>query len=214
MKKKETKESMGSDSSGSFESSLSNKPLKKTIKQQEIDEVTDASSSGSYDAPFGNGSKNPLKIGGVDSIKKSRAVVDKNFPKFGGPDAVFVKVKEHCKKFPYCNQGDMNALELYEIEGIKEAIDESAKKYNLPIKEVENIILNEIQKQIKESLPKGMLDDGNIKALRSWSNVTETHTYQISTEEPLNFVIDRESDFLKLKQIFYRYDINFTATEQ
>ena len=28
------------------------------------------------------------------------------------PDAKYVKVKDKCKKFPYCNQGDINALEL------------------------------------------------------------------------------------------------------
>ena len=30
------------------------------------------------------------------------------------PGAQFVKVKDKCKKFPYCNQGDMSALELWE----------------------------------------------------------------------------------------------------
>ena len=72
-------------------------------------------------------------------MKNSRAVTDKNFPKWGGPDSVFIKVKEKCKKFPYCNQGDINA-----IEPLKEAIEYSAKKYKIPVSEVEKMVLNKI----------------------------------------------------------------------
>jgi hypothetical protein len=54
---------------------------------------------------------------------------------------VFIKVKEKCKKFPYCNQGDINAIEI-----VKEAIDETSKNLGIPRSEVENIVLNEINK--------------------------------------------------------------------
>jgi hypothetical protein len=118
-------------------------------QQEEMGEATDASSSGGYDVPlFGStpkGRKNPLKISGPDSIYKGRAVKDKNFPKWGGPDSVFVKIKDKCKKYPYCNQGDINALEIIkeDIE-LQEAITETSIKYGIPYKEMEKIVLNQI----------------------------------------------------------------------
>jgi hypothetical protein len=155
------KESMGAGSSGSFEGPVfSDVVLKKDIykfhnsnlkeQQEEVKEVTDGSSSGGYDVPlFGSskGRKNPLKIDGPDSIYKGRAVTDKKFPKWGGPDAVFVKIKDKCKKFPYCNQGDINALEIIkEDEEIQKAIMESSKKYGIPYHQMEKIVSNEINK--------------------------------------------------------------------
>ena len=160
--KTETKESMGAGSSGSFEGPVfSDIVLKKDIhkfhnsnlkeQQEEMGEATDASSSGGYDVPlFGSspkGRRNPLKIDGPDSIYKGRAVKDKKFPKWGGPGGVFVKIKEKCKKFPYCNQGDTGALEfIKEDEEIVQAITETSKKYGIPYKEMEKIVLNEINK--------------------------------------------------------------------
>ena len=155
-RKKETKESMGADSAGAFEGPAFGGVIKKkdlykpnnfkkynVNEEEEVVEVTDSSSSGAYDAPFGDGGKNPLKINGEKSIKNSRAVKDKNFPKWGGPDAVFIKIKEKCKKFPYCNQGDINAIELLEIG---DEIKEVSEKYGIPYKEMEKIVLNEINK--------------------------------------------------------------------
>lgn len=158
-KKEEVKE-MGADSAGSFEGPLFGKsdvikrPISKipnmNIKEEsELKEVT-AGDAGQYDVPlFGTspkGRRNPLKIDGPKSIYKGRAVKDKNFPKWGGPDSVFVKVKEKCKKFPYCNQGNTGALEfIHEDEELQEAIKQVSKKYGIPHQEVENIVLNEIK---------------------------------------------------------------------
>lgn len=140
-------------SSGSVDGSLSQTILKKDMykkkqeepKEGEFTEATDSSSSGAFDVPaFGKttkgGRRDPLKIDGVKSIAQSRAVKDKNFPKWGGPDSVFIKIKDKCKKFPYCNQGDIRA-----IEPLREAIDGAAKKYGLSNTEVEKMILNEIK---------------------------------------------------------------------
>jgi len=160
--KKENKESTDASSSGAFSAPLGakNKGLGKVIKkpisglknskkynvEQDMDEATDASSSGAYDAPFGSGGSSPLKIAGPSSIKNSRAVKDKNFPKWGGPGGVYVAVKEKCKKFPYCNQGDTNSLDfISEVEGLKDAINEVAKKHGFSAKEVEKLVLNEIK---------------------------------------------------------------------
>jgi hypothetical protein len=112
--------------------------------EQEMGEATTSASSGQYTVPaWGTspkGRKDPLAIDGPKSIGKSRAVKDKNWPKFGGPGGVYVQVKEKCKKFPYCNQGDINA-----IQPLKEAIEAVAIKRGIPVKEIENLVLNEIK---------------------------------------------------------------------
>jgi len=159
-KEKEEVKEMGADSAGSFEGPLFGKsdvikrPISKIpnmdIKEEaELKEVT-AGDAGQYDVPlFGKspkGRRNPLKIDGPKSIYKGRAVTDKNFPKWGGPDSVFVKIKEKCKKFPYCNQGDTGALEfIHEDEELQEVIKQVSKKYGISHQEVENIVLNEIK---------------------------------------------------------------------
>jgi len=161
-KKKDEVKETGADSSGSYsgpafggDSDVIKRPISKIpnfeTKEGVFKEVADASSSGAFDVPaFGKstsgGRRDPLKIDGPDSIYKGRAVTDKNFPKWGGPDSVFVKVKEKCKKFPYCNQGNTGAIEfISEDQEIQQIISEISKTYGLPRKQVENIVLNEIK---------------------------------------------------------------------
>jgi Fe-S cluster assembly scaffold protein SufB len=114
------------------------------LHNTDLKEVFGGTDAGQYDVPtFGKtpkGRKNPLKIDGEKSVKSSRAVKDKKFPKWGGPGGVFIKIKDKCKKFPYCNQGDINSIEM-----LKETIEETSKKYGIPKKEIENIVLNEIK---------------------------------------------------------------------
>lgn len=133
-------EMTGAASSGAFSAPMS-------YTKKEIQEVMDSgvSAAASYDVPlFGvtakGGRRNPLKIDGPDSIAKSRAVTDPKFPRFGGPGGIYIKIKDKCKKFPYCNQGDINAIEI-----LKETIEESAKKHGLPIDVVEKIVLKGIK---------------------------------------------------------------------
>lgn len=162
LKKIETKEATDASSSGSFEPALSGDFLtKKQIykihnsklneSEQEVEEALDASSSGGYDVPlFGKtpkGNRNPLKIDGPNSIYKGRAVKDKKFPKYGGPKGIYVKVKEKCKKFPYCNQGNTGALEfIKEDKELVLIIKQVSEELGIPYKEVEKLVLNEINK--------------------------------------------------------------------
>ena len=143
-KKVETKEMTGAASAGAYST-----PLFTTTKKK-LKEAMEASSSGQFDVPaFGTstkGRKNPLKIDGPESIYKGRAVKDKKFPKWGGPKSVFVKVKDKCKKYPYCNEGP-GAIEIFnEMSELKEAVEETSKKYGIPYQEVQKIVLNEINK--------------------------------------------------------------------
>jgi len=153
LKKVETKESMGADSAGAFEPAFNTPIVKRKINkihnlESDLDEATDASSSGQYDVSFSAGRSNPLKINGPDSVKTSRAVKDKNFPKYGGPGGVFVKVKEKCKKYPYCNQGDIRSLEFFEEDGLVESAKNVSNKTGIPYGIIEKLILNEINEYL------------------------------------------------------------------
>lgn len=163
-KKEEAKEETMTGSSGSFEAPLFSdiKIVKRPItkihnanlseSEEDIDEAMDSSSSGQFDVPaFGKttkgGRRDPLKIDGPKSVYKGRAVTDKKFPKWGGPGGLFVKIKDKCKKFPYCNQGNTGALEfIKEDSTIKDAITEVSKKYGIPYGEIEKIVINDISK--------------------------------------------------------------------
>ena len=161
----EATEQTMSSSSGSYEAPLFSKPIKRTIKtipnsKQDIDENIE--SSGEYDvAAFaGKGrSKNPLKIDGEKSITQSSAVTGR-IPKLV-KGSTYVKINEKCKKFPYCDQGDPNAvqklneiisnqsafLEFYNPNAnlkLNRAIDKTSKKLGIPREIVEKLVLTEI----------------------------------------------------------------------
>ncbi len=104
--KDEAKESTGSGSSGSFNggpifSLFSNeaKYNKKKIKSNKIEanEVTGSDSSGSYETTF-------FLAKNLKNWKPSKNTQI--------PNGRFVKVKNKCKKFPYCNQGDINSITI------------------------------------------------------------------------------------------------------
>ena len=76
------------------------------LKKVEATEATGASSAGQYSSPsFLAKSMSPKKWRG-----KSKTQI---------PGGKFVEVKKKCKTFPYCNQGDINALNLSESKTMK-----------------------------------------------------------------------------------------------
>jgi len=54
-----------------------------------------------------------------------------------------VGFKKKCKKFPYCNQGDIKALNIWENETLKKVISNVSQKYNISEDVVKNIIAYE-----------------------------------------------------------------------
>jgi len=122
-------------------STVQNKPLN---EEEEMDEQTGAGSSGSYSQP---------QIW-AKNYKNWKAVQDPNFPKWGGPGGTYVRVKKKCSHFPYCNQGDINALEFYENKTIKEAIENVSKKTSKPVSYLKNIIITELESKFREDLEK------------------------------------------------------------
>lgn len=144
----ETTEATGSGSAGGFVAPLQG-------KKEETKEATGSDSSGSYDVAFGAPRKDPLKIDnpGLKKIKEDKIpknVKGKNKKnRYGGPEGVFVKIKEKCKKFPYCDQGDINSLEFYEEE---KTISEDHNIYNktIEMKDLKLYIESIVDKVISE----------------------------------------------------------------
>jgi hypothetical protein len=103
------------------------------LKKVEANEATGSSSSGSYETPaFGAKSMSPKDWRGASKTQI--------------PGGQFVKVKEKCKTFPYCNQGDINALDLSENKFTKKIIEKLSEEYFIDVKTLSNIILKEINK--------------------------------------------------------------------
>ena len=104
-------------------------------KKVETKEATGSSSAGSYESPaFLAKSMN----------KKNWRGAAKPLYKGGK----FVRVKKKCKTFPYCNQGDIKALELWEDDVMTEAIKNVAKNKKIHENVVRAIVLHVIEEQL------------------------------------------------------------------
>ena len=139
LEKVESKEATGSGSAGGFlgpvgfnpQSDFVKRSFEETPKKVETKEATGASSAGSYDAP----GFEDVKMKGNHERGSGRS-----YKKTQIPGGKFVQVKKKCKKFPYCNQGDIKALNIFENENLKEVIKHVSKKYNISEQVVKNII--------------------------------------------------------------------------
>lgn len=157
------------------------------LEKIEAKEATTSASAGVYDAPIGGGRKDPLQIDTPKSVyNKLRSVKDPKFPKLGGPGSTFVRVKDKCKKFPYCNQGDIKALEFFENNLVKESIKNISERYNLNVDYIKGVILEntniyykntdmnkEIKNMIDGIVEKVLSEEINKKAKQVTESVTE-----------------------------------------
>jgi len=139
----EMEEATTSASSGAFMVPMGADPRfngkKKKKKKEEFEEATTASSSGQYSTP------------------QVWAKNEKNWrgkAKTQWPGGQFVKIKKKCSKFPYCNQGDINALDLSENKMVKFAIQEVAKKTGKDKKYIKDLVKKEIEEIVKRSFYK------------------------------------------------------------
>lgn len=135
----ETKEMTSAGSAGGYSSPLFsvNKKDILNVKKVEAKEMTSSSSSGQYDAP------------GFEDVNMKG-----NHPKGSGkthkktlmPGGKFVEVKAKCKKFPYCNQGDINALNIHNENTIRKVLKNLSEKYQLTENEIKSILVYELKK--------------------------------------------------------------------
>jgi|694.fasta_scaffold71097_7 hypothetical protein len=157
-KKSEEKESTGSGSSGGYSQPLFTTKRDivrgvKTVREQlemgetteegnddmvkkETKEATSSSSSGQYSQPS----------------MWAKSMSKKNFRGYSKtqlPGGKFVQVKKKCKKFPYCNQGDIKALKIFENESVQNAIDSVSSSYGLDKEYISEIVYQKIRKRQK-----------------------------------------------------------------
>jgi hypothetical protein len=103
------------------------------LKKIESKEATSSSSSGQYSTP---------KMWAKSMNKKDFRGASKTQI----PGGKFVTVKEKCRKFPYCNQGDIKALNIFENKTLENIIENIERKYNIP----RNIIINSIKSELNK----------------------------------------------------------------
>jgi hypothetical protein len=66
-------------------------------------------------------------------------------------------------------------------------------------------------RQINEALPVGLWDEGNLSAVKGWSDTSKNKIVkQIKTLKPLDIIIDDEIDLAKLKFVLNKYRIAYT----
>ena len=132
----ETSESTGSGSAGGFEGQLFSTTKKEMeegdVTKVEATEATGAGSSGSYVTTAAWAKSTNKK----DWRGKSKTQI---------PGGKFVQVKKKCKKFPYCNQGDIKALKIFENEKVKKAIQNISKRHNISENVIKTIIAYEYE---------------------------------------------------------------------
>jgi hypothetical protein len=158
IEKQETDEATSSGSSGAFEGPLfggetdfakkSNSETPKLdegiavgamgLDKVEAKEATGSGSVGGYSSPA---------MWAKSTSKKDWGPSRKTQIPGGG----FVKVKKKCTKFPYCNQGDINALKITKNESVKEAIKNVAKTMGVNENVIKTILEHEYEKNQKRN---------------------------------------------------------------
>jgi len=131
-KKEENKEAMSTGGGvGAFEG-----PLKGEFKEA----TSSGAGVGAYDAP---GFQDVKMKGNTPKGKGS------SWRKTQLPGGKFVQVKEKCKKFPYCNQGDIKALKIWNESTVEKVIEHMSKKYGLTENQIREIISKEFNSNPK-----------------------------------------------------------------
>ena len=148
----ETIEATGSGSSGAFsapvfggDDAFWDRSRKETPKLKESDvekaetkEATGSGSVGGYSSPSMWAKSTKKKDWGPS--RKTQV-----------PGGKFVSVKDKCTKFPYCNQGDIKALNISKNEAVAEAIKNVSKKMNVSENVIKAILEHEYEKLSKRA---------------------------------------------------------------
>ena len=146
-KKEENTEATGAGSAGGYSMPLFSSEegditggkkkvptVRESTEKVETKEATASGSSGQYSQPA---------IWAKSMNKKDWKGASTKYM----PGAKRVQVKKKCKKFPYCNQGDINALKIFESESVQNAIDSVSDSYGYNKEYISEIVFREIRKR-------------------------------------------------------------------
>jgi hypothetical protein len=109
-------------------------------EKTEAKEATGASSAGQYSQPafLAPNSKNWAPS------KKTQI-----------PGGKFVEVKKKCSRYPYCNQGDVNALNMWESKMVQNALTNVSKNTGLSESYIKSLVETELKKKTLNEQPEG-----------------------------------------------------------
>ena len=128
------------------------KKKKKVIQKNENNEATASGASGGYDSLFSSKIETKESTSSSSSGQYSQpSIWAKSMKKkdWRGasktqiPGGKFVQVKKKCKTFPYCNQGDIKALKIFENKTVQKVLTNLSQKYNVNEDVIKNIIIYE-----------------------------------------------------------------------
>ena len=111
---------------------------KKKTKKGEVGEATSAADAGVYSTAYFLAANKKNWKGGSKPLYKGGKIVT---------------VKDKCKKFPYCDQGDINALNL------TEAIDNVSKMTGKNVDYIGNLVDNQLSEMISRGIFKSPVTD-------------------------------------------------------
>jgi hypothetical protein len=134
--RKETEEASSAGGAGGYVGPLFS--TKKKIKKGEVGEATSAADAGVYSTAYFLAANKKNWKGGSKPLYKGGKIVT---------------VKDKCKKFPYCDQGDINALNL------TEAIDNVSNMTGKNVDYIGNLVENELSGMISRGIFKSPVTD-------------------------------------------------------
>jgi len=134
--KTEQEEASGAGGAGGYVGPLFT--TKKKTKKGEFDEATTSADAGIYSTAYFLAANKKNWKGGSKPLYKGGKIVT---------------VKDKCKKFPYCNQGDINALNL------TEAIDNVSNMTGKNVDYIGNLVDNQLSEMISRGIFKSPVTD-------------------------------------------------------
>lgn len=148
-----------------FDTAVDLNKIKQSVDEEdeETTEATSAGAAGQYSAPLFSGEE-PEKVEATEATSTSSSGsyvtpqwVAPNKKNWRGaqkpqiPGGKFVQIKKKCSTFPYCNQGDIKALKIYENELVKESITNLSRQMGVSENVIKAIIQHELENRVTKS---------------------------------------------------------------
>ena len=105
------------------------------------------------------------------------------------PGGKFVKVKEKCKRFPYCNQGDINSIEMWESKMVQDALSNVSKNTGLSQDYIKSLVESQLNKKDYRKIVKE--DEPEFVTLDRGEPSKETSFEDLIQDKKAKFLIDK-----------------------